>query len=119
MAGGIPGIAIKIMSGIEEAVGKLSLAKTLKLEAAKLESEAKPVLLDKMNEEFKNYTSEKGYGSVVYVPAGKSKKFDKKKAAQMLLAKGVSADVIHDVWEASTKEDDRDAYIKYTPEQGE
>jgi hypothetical protein len=55
----------------------------------------------------------------VYVPAGKSKKFDKKKAAQMLLAKGVSADVIHDVWEASTKEDDRDAYIKYTPEQGE
>jgi len=110
---GIPGIAIKLSTDLESALQKLHLAKTLKTEAEKLESEAKTLLMPLLKTGDHTYTSTQGCGTASYVKPGVSKSFDKEKAAQALLAKGVPAQVIHDAYDCATSIGTRAAYIKY------
>ena len=104
---------------IEEAIGKLALAKTIETEAEILKEEAKAILLRHMSEELKKLSCK--HGEVVYIKAGVSKKFNKEKAAQVLLTKGVAANVIQEAYADATKSTPRDAYVKFiaTKKEGE
>ena len=109
----IPEIAIQISKDLEATLSQLRLAKQLKTEAETIESNAKTKLLTLLSVGPNTYESTQGYGTASYVPADENKKFDKQKAAQGFLAKGVGADVIKAVYEAATETKPREAYVKY------
>lgn len=99
---------------IEDAILQLQLAKQLEAEAATLKSLAADVLMPYMARVgLKKYDSRTVKGSVTYVAPGVTKKFNKEKAAQEFLVKGVAADVIQSVYADATKENPRAGYVKF------
>lgn len=99
---------------IEDAIQQLHLAKQLEAEAKLWKAQAADVLVPYMvSVGLKKYDSRTVKGSVTYVAPGVSKKFNKEKAAQGLLVKGVAADVIQSVYADATKENPRAGYVKF------
>lgn len=99
---------------VRNAVIQLALAKQMQAEIEELKSKAAEVLIPFMSaSKTKSLKIDGVEGSVAYVAPSIVKKFNKEKAAQELLSKGVNADVIQASYEAAIKNAPRSGYIKF------
>jgi hypothetical protein len=98
-----------------EAIDQLALAKQLKDEAAALTVSATATLIDHMRSTgLRRLRSDTHHATVSYIAPGKSKRFDKDKAKQSLLMRGVAADVIQESFDGAVTESDKSEYITFT-----
>lgn len=104
---------------VENAITKLALARQMDAEVKVLKSQATEVLVPFMSGAgLKSLDSSTTNGSVTYIAPGVSKKFNKERAAQELLYRGVSAEHVQQAYDLATEINPRSSYVKFTPSEG-